>query len=435
MQPQKPKGTRTIDFLRGTNPKRGFDGSANVVPPTDPIPPNTIRTRASCWNTVPKVDYDPAQVAEGLAQAEDRVLYFLDTSMFDTQTDHRIWEALLSRKHKLAIIPEVRKELRPWIDKHPDHIAAKAVTGDAEALMPKVGIDPSHQATVAVTEYYVNLLAIRKKVFRILDHRFEQEQGRPPDPKEMKKIREDAHNRGIGPRGYLLAKKGEKDTGSPNFYTDEILVTLAVITGLERYREVVILTKDEDLQEQLYKLLYLMDTQYRGMLLADRYKNDRQGLLAHTIPTDSVVLASAFDPCEGVLIERTETMAEDLLPRKGTVTSLHCWVMGKTFSQLSFGAHSDMRSLLPVKGRTKGLNTELLDGQNCHFWLAPLPLLEDSLERKCAAIARDRLIEVNSTRIPMLDLNQAIACEERFKHLFLDEGQDTSPNGQGPNAA
>jgi hypothetical protein len=201
---------------------------------------------------------------------------------------------------------------------------------------------------------------------------------------------------------------------------------------LERYREVIILTKDEDLQEQHYKLMYLMDTQYRGMLLADRYHRDPASLASRPLPASSSVLAQAFDPCEGVLIDRTADMEQGLLPANTFPISLHCWVVGKTFSQLTFAADSGMRNLLAIKGRTRGLNTELFGGRNCHFWLAPLPLQEGSAERKCAAISRDRLVDVWGTQMPLLDVNQSLRSLEGFirLHFTNSDSANTIPSGE-----
>jgi hypothetical protein len=260
-------------------------------------PPGTEYCRKCTWKQTPKVEYDAGELAEALAQAEDRVLFFLDTSLFDTETDPRVWDALLAHKSKLVLIPAVRRELQPWIDEHADHAGAKAVTGDSSAFVEKAGIDPGHQTTVSLCDYYISLLASRKRAFELLDAQFELAHGRPPNDEERRALRVASNNMpSFRPRAHLLAKKGEKDAGSPNFYTDEALVTLAAVWGLERRREIVILTKDEDLQEQHYKLLYLMDTHYRAMLFAERYRDDPGQLRRAPIPDRFPTSGGSFRP-------------------------------------------------------------------------------------------------------------------------------------------
>jgi hypothetical protein len=85
---------------------------------------------------------------------------------------------------------------------------------------------------------------------------------------------------------------------------------------------------------------------------------------------------------------------------------------------MSFNAETQMRDLLLVKGKTRGLNTEKLGGRNCHIWLAPLALPENL--RGCA-LAQDRRVKVRTAEVPILDMNQAINCQERFSRLVTKE--------------
>ena len=52
--------------------------------------------------------------------------------------------------------------------------------------------------------------------------------------------------------------------------TDEAPVYLAVERALITGKQTLVLTRDADVEEQ-FKLLWLIDTHYREMLLADRY--------------------------------------------------------------------------------------------------------------------------------------------------------------------
>lgn len=75
-------------------------------------------------------------------------------------------------------------------------------------------------------------------------------------------------------------------------------------TGIETGREVVILTKDEDIQEQFYKLQWLLDTHYRGMLLADMYASDPSRFVTQPMPIDNPEFGAMFEGDDNVLVER-----------------------------------------------------------------------------------------------------------------------------------
>ena len=105
---------------------------------------------------------------------------------------------------------------------------------------------------------------MRRRAFEVADERFEREHGRAPDEAEREVLRKELEKE-LGPRGFMLAKKGFSDLP-----TDEALVYLAVEFALSTGRPTMILTGDADVEEQFFKLLWLINTHYRGMLLADR---------------------------------------------------------------------------------------------------------------------------------------------------------------------
>ena len=50
--------------------------------------------------------------------------------------------------------------------------------------------------------------------------------------------------------------------------------TLVCARARRTGRQTLILTEDADVEEQLFKLLWLIETHYRGMVLADKYAAD-----------------------------------------------------------------------------------------------------------------------------------------------------------------
>lgn len=364
----------------------------------------------------PKLGYDPEGLCRTVAQVSDDVLFFCDTSIFHHSTDERLWEALLNREGKMVIVPPVREELESWLGTNEAHVAARAILGE-EPSVRFLGLEPGNQREHTAFEYYVNLLGARKRLVALEQAHFEEERGRPPGEKELRDLMRDLHEK-LGPRGYMLAKKGAGREGSPNFYTDEVLVYLVMKTGIETGREVVILTKDEDLQEQFYKLQWLLDTHYRSMLLADMYAADPSRFVTHPMPTEDPDLGEMFDGNDNILVERPDWLiagdAAPILPPYCHPVTVHCWIVGERLSQMVFCAEREMERLLHTKAVTGGLNTYKFSDKNCHLWLAPLQIPKPL--RGCAAIAQDRRVESGLVQTPLFDANQAVYTGERFVH-------------------
>jgi hypothetical protein len=420
MTEKNPKYTRTTRYFTGTATSRGFDGTRSV--PGWVLEHPTFIPRLN-WKVSPKVHYDSEKLCESVAAAPDDALFFCDTSIFDVRTDDRLWPALTNRSGKLVLTPRVRIELEPWLKMHSDHIAARAVQS-RDIGIRFLEYDRSVEALTAYS-YYMNLLGLRKRLAKLQEIRFERTHGRLPDEQEAIALKAETQ-RLWGERGAFLAKKGDRPI-TETFYTDEEVVYLAVATGLISGRPTIILTKDEDLQEQFYRLIWLIDTHYRGMLLANLYAREFSQFKAHPMPMLHEEVRDSFEGMNNTLIERSDRLIEEgILPSRFQFVPLECWVVGTKLTRAIFGAEREMGRVLHVKGLTNGLNTDLLGDRNCHVWLAPLNIPESL--RGCAAIAQDRRLQVRSSsvQIPILDVNQAIFCGERFKHLVQGSDSETS---------
>ncbi len=409
------KLTRTTRHLSSLRERQGFDGFSSLAEPPPPSPPNRRFAPRLTWGVTPKQVYDIGEMCNFIAM-ENNLTFFCDTSIFHRSTDERLWEALLNRPGKVVIIPHVHDELGPWLATNPTHMAAQAIAQKRHAIR-FFDLPSDDERTKTAYIYYVNLLAMRKRLFDVEQWRFERAHGRPPDEREMATIRSNIHKM-VGPRGYLIASKGDRDASSRTYYTDEALVYLATMTAITTGSEVVILTKDEDIQEQFYKLLWLMDTHYRGMLLADRYASDPFGFIHRAPPVGNERFDEVFAADNLTLIERSESLLNDILPPTCTAVPIYCWVIGDKMTSMTFMAEKEMKRLLDVKGDTGGLNTDRLDGRNCHIWLAP-HALPASL-RGCAAIAYDRRAPLPPSKvaIPMHDFDQTLNNMERFTHTL-----------------
>lgn len=404
---KRPRLTRTARYLCATHQGSGLDG----LLPLSPLVATRHATDPArlCSFVSPKYEYDPSELAVRIAEWPEG-LFFLDTSLFDQHTDDRIWDALLARQNALVLVPEVRQELEPWLATNRDHVATKAVQQGHQAFRDD-GLGKLDDIAWRALVYYVRLLAVRSRAFDAADAVFRANVGRAPrDAEELEAFK----HRWLGERGYLLARK-EVETGTPRRRTDEVVVCAAVSTAIRTAQPTFILTKDEDLAEHFYKLVWLLDTQYRGMLFADAYLDDLSRFARREWP-EGAVLEEAFAR-PGILLERTDEDLEDILPDRYAPVPVACIVGGHFLSEHHFTFETPMRRLLDVKGRTGGLNTERLIPRNCHIWLAPLPLPEQL--RGCAAIVEDRRTspDQDGLRIPMLDGNHAMFTGERYKHF------------------
>lgn len=359
----------------------------------------------------PKHPVNSANVADGIKNCSDDVLFFCDTSLFDLDTDDRIWEALLRLKRQLILLPSVEIELQPWLKARPNHRMARAIVEEHSSINFFQYRDLPDWALPCIT-YYLNLLGLRKKLLTWKELEFEQAQGRLPAPDEETALRAQLQ-REVGPRGYLLAKKGYSTLSTRTSHTDEELVCTAVATALTSGRPVYILTKDEDLQEQFYKLQWLIDTHYRGMLLAQSYHRDPFSFAVRSWPQGQTTLDEAFIGRNNVLIQWSRQLLDDVLPPTWTPVPIVCTVLGRFQTTMVVIAELEMAQLLEIKGKTGGLSVDRVDGRNCHIELSPLGL--PSANARCAALALDRRLPTLKSapvEIPFLDVQLAINTNE-----------------------
>jgi hypothetical protein len=351
------------------------------------------------WKFGDRVPMDSVPVAESIARAPDEAVWFIDNNVISDDVDPGIIEALLAVPGRMVLTPLVMQESRDWLVRHPEHALAQAIKrGDAKPAewRPAAPGEPGHD----VYEYYLALLAIRRNPIKAAEMRFVKEHGREPVEAERRVIHAEVQ-RELSPRGYLLAKKGP--SALP---TDEALVYLAVHHALTTGRPTQILTADGDVEEQFVKLLWLMNTHYRGMLIAKRYAGPHFASFRPR-PFPEAFWSKAGDLFErdgAVLIERGNPSLQQYLPDDAHCVPVSCWRIGTYFSKQTFMAEEEMSELLEVKDRTGGLSTDLLRGRNVHPWLGLLPLPHE--DAMAAAVVRDQRLPLSRTNVavPKLDV-------------------------------
>jgi hypothetical protein len=246
---------------------------------------------------------------------------------------------------------------------------------------------------------------------------FERKNGRPPTPADTETVRGIAH-RSFGERGYQFVKNkkgGASEWRGPT--ADEAIVVGAAGLALIEQRQTLILTRDRHLHDQLFKLDWLMQTHYRGMLMVDAHLSNLKRFARAEWPEDEAVLNEVF-AARGTLLRRTEDDIESLLPDQLVLWPVTCFFISEaTLSAVSVRLEGGMARLLRAKGETGGLNTNRLDGLNCHIWLAPIPRSERL--RDCAVIGQERetLDMGDDLAASAVDFWQTLLSVEQIKSL------------------
>lgn len=380
--------------------RRATSDGEVVVAPSRSDDPGFLRRLA--WRVTPKVTTDWAELADAI-QGEAQIDVFCDNSIFADDTPGGLWEALLAAPERLVITPRVWRELLPWLEKRPNHRLAAAI----HESNPGIGIcnepEPGQTGRRAF-DYYMALLKIRRTGIVTARGAFRRQHGRDPDLDEERELPAKIQQT-FGERGRLIALKPSEHL------TDEALVYLAASHAISTGRQTLVLTEDADVEEQFFKLLWLVETHYRGMLLADKYAADPGAFRTQPIPDR--ILNDPDGPFEpgGVLVERDAFM-QDLLPPGPTFVAISCWNTGTYTSTLAFGAETQMNGLLQTKDITGGLSTSLLGGRNMHASVSPLPV---GGRDDWAAIVHDRRKQISSSgaTIAKLDVMQALMTDER----------------------
>lgn len=244
-----------------------------------------------------------------------------------------------------------------------------------------------------------------------------KENGKAPEQQDQREVL-DRVQRDFGIRARLLATK----PSSP-LLTDETLVYQAVEHALRTGTPTVVLTRDPDVEEQIFKLLWLLNSHHRAMLCADAYLRDFGGYRTLPVPGKHASTPSwPIEPAGSVLVDfdRWGPNLDGVLPRSCRFLPISCWHVGDLASQITFGGEREMARLLDVKDRARGKSSDRLGARNLHAG-APDFMLPPNDDRSCVLIARDRADLATRSGAPLarLDVMQAVASAELPRHVEL----------------
>ena len=336
------------------------------------------------------------------------MVFFCDNSFINVRTPSEVWEPLLGRPGRFVLTQRVMVELRPWITRHPEHPLAEAIREGNPGVAQRIEPEPGKRGHRAFA-YYMSLLGLRRRALEFAESVFLEQNGRTPDEVE-KRLLLDQVQRGLGSRGRLLATK------APGLFTDEALVYLAVEHALSTGRETIVLTSDADVEEQFFKLLWLINTHYRGHLLANQFVGHELDFETYPVPDELVHdVRGAFEPHDALIIERHPDLIE-VLPQDYHFVGISCLNAGTYSTHLSFGAEREMIEVLRVKDKTGRFSTDRLGGRNMYASIHPLIT---GRGHDCAAVGFDirKNIGPNGASVSMIDFAQALVPVEQIAHI------------------
>ena len=258
--------------------------------------------------------------------------------------------------------------------------------------------------------HYVNLLSERKRRAKALVDESVQKLGVRPSDNDLNRIFQQA---GIE-RDFHIFRKGEREISADgNIFTDEELVATAAMVSLSTGRNTTIFTRDHDVLEQFYVLCGLLSSHYQGTLFAKIWANN-SALFTHELVPQTAETKHYFDVENGLMVSKPvppDDFVRWLLPSEFELICMRCILFtGQdehlAITPLTFVCETPMLELVQAKGNSWGLNTDLLDGRNCHVTGFPLGIPDP---RKRVLVVKDRTVPAQDPRFNYARLDLAHA--------------------------
>ncbi|WP_165076108.1 hypothetical protein [Paludisphaera rhizosphaerae] len=414
---------RRKPYRRGLKPSKTIralmENAIPAVRPRDSQPHWTGR-RARVYRLTAtlgeSLEWRPDYLADILgSRSPENTLYFVDTGFVTTQIDERVWDAILRRK--VVITPQIWGELGPWLESPKANKQLRDLIRDSRAgrtaniehlSIDKTLIDHAY-------DYYLALLSSRKKLWREVADDFGAAKGREPTEEELlRRLQTRAGDY------FDIAKKGWEDREKPNLFADEELVVSAVLTAVLRGVEVVILTRDNDIQRQLTEMFGTLSGHYDSMLYADYLDRHRAEYGDLLIPTE----LPGEDP-RGPLVTSSKEMAGFTFSQSELMSSrpdsflpavVNCMLFGGNDSQrrlsiLSACVETRMRELLKLKTLAHRPNTDKFGDFNCHLAGAMIP------ESLTFILAKDVFRDLDGVKVTGADYVNATGARVKSMHF------------------
>ncbi len=344
---------------------------------------------------------DPSDIAAGL-NFKSGGAFFCDSTMFISETASEIWSALM-RDRRIVLVPPMIQELEAWV-RDPRGTNASVHSEIAAALAGKcsdavrLADPPMDDVTRTAANYYLNLLGMRKHSLQLARDRLEKKLGRPASAQEVSNYCQQT----LTARGQLLGRQGLEPKIPAHLYNDERLVVWAIFHAICSGEEVTLLTSDEAVFDQFWKATQLIHGHYYSMSFADLYAANPQ---RYSAKVEKYNKSGVFVNDEVIIIQKPQPQTYDLLPPPNREVQIHCMLLQREWTRVTYRAEIGMRRLLRIKGQTGCLNTDRLNGRNCHWYMTVKGIRQFG---DAIAIGDDIIAHDQPVRLCPIDLELAL---------------------------
>ena len=214
-----------------------------------------------------------------------------------------------------------------------------------------------------------------------------------------------------------MAEKGRRDAGKSNFQADESVVVASVISAITTGCETSVLTRDRDIIEQFYKLMYLVDTHYQGYQIGEAYRRQPLNFVEAPWPKGSEYFDNHFHT--GRILWLPASSDERLLPEQYRFVMVHAYrfspsTQNDSLQTLAFCAEREMGQMIRAKGATRGKSTDGFGLSNIHRCINPY---DQETFGSFAAVTVDRGVEISNIFIPWVDIEIVMSRKEQIRRL------------------
>lgn len=356
---------------------------------------------------------------------------FLDTGfMTSHEVPRGLWDSILQKR--VFITKGVRSELQPWLNSprcnqwFSDYLKAAfeaEESGTGHEVVSIATIDDFSQDIRPVADYYVRLLWLRKYFAVHQFELFKEKHGRDPVIEtELQPICQ----KFAGARGWRIASKVLRDRHKPSVLVpvDEGIVVSALFHSIVYGEPSILLTRDNDVFEQWCKCIYLIDTHYQAMLLAEKYAATPEEFYKFNAPDCAALYQGEGNILLSPRFDTRELRDWDIAPLQASCGLLSTSDNPLMFSERTFGLVEDVARLVSVKSRTAGRNTDLFEKMNFHAQLDPRQV---AFPESGPALVNDITIPTQNAGdfpISVNDAEFAVFTDEQFSReifQYVDE--------------
>ena len=313
-------------------------------------------------------------IAEG-----QQCVFFPDTNIAIYEHATPFWNACQNyfEKHgkircalSVAVYSELLERLKdPWSNKEVAESLNFALHSE-EVNWAQV-VDPEQftgaENRIPAIHDYLFLLSMRRRILKGIELGGHHDGATQSRSEAMNYVKNH-----FGERAAKFVKKANRDFErfGEHVLNDEAHIFTAIEFALEIKKPVAIVSSDADIFEAFYKIQYLLDTNYREMLVGSQISSGDFGdPIENPLGYDRPELYSDL-----TLYRKRDGFFRDILPAEFEVVPVHCFYLSPngTLDWLTFNFETGMRKTLEIRSRNRGRSTDLFGDRNIHIQLWPI---------------------------------------------------------------